>query len=281
MADSEADGSLCRELRELISNVDKLQSIMIDVIARLRADEWTSLAQREEWVRVQDTEYDNLYLDVEAAFESLRQDGVRIRSPNSFRRLSEWRGGYYQQYPQKRADYVVRDILYRDIYDKLQICAKRLSSKQLSSEELLDALREQFGQSSAIKLEELHATVVQRCKEAFDSDRFDEAILAAMKGVEDAVRRSAGAQPDDVGVKLVSQAMGPPNPVIAISAIPAEQEGAHALFRGAIGFFKNPHSHRFVEVSDRIRAFETLVFASLLLHLLDDAAAAKVGANAP
>jgi len=60
-----------------------------------------------------------------------------------------------------------------------------------------------------------------------------------------------------------------PPAIISFSDIPAEQEGFHQLFRGAIAAFKNPLSHRDVDHSDRNRTAELLNFASYLLYLLD------------
>jgi hypothetical protein len=41
------------------------------------------------------------------------------------------------------------------------------------------------------------------------------------------------------------------------------------LFKGAIGLFKNPSSHRRVDFSDATEAAEIVLLADLLLRLLD------------
>ena len=51
-----------------------------------------------------------------------------------------------------------------------------------------------------------------------------------------------------------------------------EQQATMALFWGAIGVFKNPSSHRPVEYADPTVASEVILFADLLLRLLDDLA---------
>ncbi|MEG4235362.1 TIGR02391 family protein [Microcoleus sp. Pol11C3] len=75
----------------------------------------------------------------------------------------------------------------------------------------------------------------------------------------------------DLGVNLVSKVMNPNEPKLTFSLVKAEQEAAHSMYRGAIGIFKNPLSHRFLETSDQIKTFEILGFASLLMRMLDDA----------
>jgi uncharacterized protein (TIGR02391 family) len=116
----------------------------------------------------------------------------------------------------------------------------------------------------------LHPKIADRCQSSFMARKYDSAVLEAFKAVEEAVREKAAAPATEFGVALVSYAMNPKNPRLLFSAIPAEQEGYHALFRGAIGALKNPLSHRSIGHSDPVRVFEHLAFASLLMRLIDD-----------
>jgi uncharacterized protein (TIGR02391 family) len=52
-------------------------------------------------------------------------------------------------------------------------------------------------------------------------------------------------------------------------ADPGEQVAMMELFKGAIGLFKNPTSHRPVDYDDPTLASEVILFADLLLRLLD------------
>jgi uncharacterized protein (TIGR02391 family) len=92
-----------------------------------------------------------------------------------------------------------------------------------------------------------------------------------MKVVEDEVRSQIKADASEIGVSLIAKAMQSSPPLMTLSTVLAEQESAYFLFRGAIGSFKNPHSHRFIDVSDPVRTFECLSLASLLIRMLEEA----------
>jgi len=117
----------------------------------------------------------------------------------------------------------------------------------------------------------LHPKIVERAWEPFEHERYDDAVLNAMKVVEVEVRSKSGCDDEDIGVNLISKAMNPKDPILRFSKISAEQEAVHSLFRGAIGAFKNPQSHKFVDISDPVKTFEYLCLASLLVRMLDEA----------
>jgi uncharacterized protein (TIGR02391 family) len=115
----------------------------------------------------------------------------------------------------------------------------------------------------------LHPKIVKRCKVHLDNGQYDDAVLVAMKLVETELRETAGLPADDVGVHLASKALGKDGVLVLPRAkTMAEQEAVHQLFRGALGFFKNPLSHRFLDETDPHYTFLTLGFASILLTLI-------------
>jgi uncharacterized protein (TIGR02391 family) len=93
--------------------------------------------------------------------------------------------------------------------------------------------------------------------------------LVAMKAVEVRVRELSSGGHGDFGVPLMKKAFREDG-LLADDSVPtAEQEATMALFWGAIGVFKNPSSHREVEYDDVTFAAEVILFADLLLRMLD------------
>lgn len=118
----------------------------------------------------------------------------------------------------------------------------------------------------------LHPKIGTRCQSHFDSCNYDDAIFNAMKVVEDELRQRIKADPSIVGVALISKAFNPKNSLLSFppAGTEAEKEALYALFRGAIGMFKNPISHRFVGHHDPDKTYEILAFASLLVRIIDE-----------
>ena len=99
---------------------------------------------------------------------------------------------------------------------------------------------------------------------------FDGAVFQAMKAVEVAVREASGLPNTLVGVPLMRRAFDPENgPLTDQAAEKGEREACSALFSGAIGMFKNPQSHRDVNLDNPSEAAEIIMMANNLLRLVD------------
>jgi len=116
----------------------------------------------------------------------------------------------------------------------------------------------------------LHPKIIEKCHELFETGQYEAAIFNAMKVVEEEVRTVSSSDPSDYGRELIMKAMRPSAPKIIFSSISAEQESAFFLYSGAIGSFKNPSSHRFIDKTDPVKSYECLAFASLLLRMMEE-----------
>lgn len=103
---------------------------------------------------------------------------------------------------------------------------------------------------------------------------FEAAALMAMKEVEVRVRTLAELPNNLVGTALMQAAFRPAKndqggPLADSSAEGGEAVALMDLFKGALGLFKNPASHRRVDFTDPTEAAEVLLLADLLMRLLD------------
>jgi len=100
--------------------------------------------------------------------------------------------------------------------------------------------------------------------------KFAVAVFIAFRAVEEAVRNAAGFDTDDYGVSMVRRAFNKDNgPLRRPSDPEAERDALASLFAGAIGSYKNPHSHRTVEIEESAEAQEMVLLASHLLRIVD------------
>jgi uncharacterized protein (TIGR02391 family) len=121
-----------------------------------------------------------------------------------------------------------------------------------------------------LQKETLHPRIADDVWIDFMRGKFDVAVFQAMKAVEVAVRDASRLPSELVGVSLMREAFKPTSgPLADHTAEKGEQEAQSALFAGAIGSYKNPQSHRDVNLDSPLDALEIIMLANHLLRIVD------------
>lgn len=122
----------------------------------------------------------------------------------------------------------------------------------------------------------LHPAIREDVWALYHRGRYDTAVFEAMKAVEVSVRNAAGLTDKDVGVPLMRRAFDKATgPLTDVSMEEGEREARAHLFAGAIGSYKNPHSHRNVALNDPDEATEIIMLANHLLRIVEARAVAR------
>lgn len=116
----------------------------------------------------------------------------------------------------------------------------------------------------------LHPRISNVVWQEFIRGQYDVAVFQAMKAVEVSVRTASGLSAREIGTSLMRKAFDPETgPLTDLAAEKAERDARSALFAGAIGSYKNPHSHRDVPIDSPDEAMEIVLLASHLLRIVD------------
>jgi uncharacterized protein (TIGR02391 family) len=113
--------------------------------------------------------------------------------------------------------------------------------------------------------------ILEKTESVLANGDLDTAVFAAFKVVEERLRRVAGLDAKAFGVDLVNQAFNPKTGrlIYMHAKTESEHEAIFSLFRGAVGAFKNPASHRTVAYDHQQHALQTIALADLLLRYID------------
>ena len=136
---------------------------------------------------------------------------------------------------------------------------------KIQTSEDLDAYRK----ANLLPKRQLHPIIAQKVWSIFLQGDYDAAVLLAFKQVEIAVRKAGNYAAADIGVPLMRKAFHVDDGNLTDpSQEPAEKQARSDLFAGAIGSYKNPSSHRDVEITAE-ETVEIIIFASHLLRIVD------------
>lgn len=127
----------------------------------------------------------------------------------------------------------------------------------------------QFQATRMLRKEMLHERIADKVWSSFLRGDFDTAVFQAMKGVEVYIREAGGFGSNLIGVKLMQEAFKEGGPLADATSEPAEQVSRMQLFCGAIGSYKNPNSHRDVDLTDSSEALEIVLLANHLMRIVD------------
>lgn len=116
----------------------------------------------------------------------------------------------------------------------------------------------------------LHSRIEQKVYSAFLRGEYDSAVFEAFKQVEVAIREAGNFGNAEIGVSLARKAFNPDSgPLADMSVVYSERQALSDLVAGALGSYKNPHSHRNVVIADASEASEMVILASHLLKIVD------------
>jgi uncharacterized protein (TIGR02391 family) len=137
--------------------------------------------------------------------------------------------------------------------------------RQLKTGEQIDA----YHRAAAFPRQLLHAAVAMKAEAPFMRGEYDTAVFHALKELEVGVRTACRYTASDYGVDMMRRAFHETTgPLTDLRAEVSERQALAHMFAGAIGSYKNAHSHRYVDL-DATETVQLLVLVSNLLGIVD------------
>lgn len=131
-----------------------------------------------------------------------------------------------------------------------------------------------FSEAASFPKALLHPLIADKVWLDLARGELADAVFASYRAVEEAVRKAGGYGETEIGVDLMRKAFDPKGgPLVDMNQNKPEREALAHMFAGAIGSYKNPHSHRTVTISDPREAQEMVMHASHLLRIVETRAA--------
>jgi uncharacterized protein (TIGR02391 family) len=131
---------------------------------------------------------------------------------------------------------------------------------------------EAYRKASLLPMQLLHPTIAEKIRAPFGRGEYDTCVFIAFREIEVTVRRAGRFSPTDIGTSLMRKAFHiESGPLTDPTAVDAEKQALSDLFAGAIGYYKNPKSHRNV-VIEADEAVELICLASRLMKITEERA---------
>ena len=126
-----------------------------------------------------------------------------------------------------------------------------------------------ISEAGDLDTDQLHPIIAQEVWPMFFQENYAPAVLQAFKAVEIAVRDAGNYAATDYGTDLMRKAFNVNDGNLTDqNQQRSERQARSDLFAGAIGSFKNPLSHRDIDLTAQ-EALELIFFASYLLRIID------------